>query len=547
MVLPASAADEGQAGRSAWLERIRAILELGREGVLILVPDAKLAQLRPLMRALWAIDEGARIVVEAESLAECVDNELIVLVLRAQDASWLNRNRPLFAQRRLRVVLWGDEEVVGEMRGRAPDFFDWISHVVECPFAVPEFTRRGLELGMEWHPGAVWRGGLELRDVLRHLGIFYIEGPRELDKAVWVHFLSECEAQIVCVSGLRSSDSVALIYAAMIRTGFAGRVILDEPKCATPAWVPVDAQQVEPGALRWLEFGVRVELEREFIELVEELGLAPPSAEIVDLDAWLTDAARKTAVWSELVEEVETGLRGGPLSRFIFERSEALVQRFLTRRARLRRVLVDRPKLKIEGFEVELGHGERFFQWEQDDLVCLIRDLWRASERGGLFERARQISTRAERVLGPRSRELAELSQVIGMAVGLLDRVGAARSWLERAGEDTELAQVSLAGLDLLDGRIAQALKRLEARSSPTDQRERQLLVLALRMSGANERATAKAEEWVAAGQAKAEDFDFGSHPRQWLEHALRQHFEDSLSAILGQPLTTLTAPAPAK
>ena len=53
MVLSASTADEGQAGRPAWLERLAGILELAREGVIVLVPNARPAQLLPLMRALW--------------------------------------------------------------------------------------------------------------------------------------------------------------------------------------------------------------------------------------------------------------------------------------------------------------------------------------------------------------------------------------------------------------------------------------------------------------------------------------------------------------
>lgn len=57
----------------------------------------------------------------------------MVLAPRAEDADFLNINRPVFARRGLKVVLWCDEATTLALARNAVDFFDWISRRHECP------------------------------------------------------------------------------------------------------------------------------------------------------------------------------------------------------------------------------------------------------------------------------------------------------------------------------------------------------------------------------------------------------------------------------
>lgn len=561
MVLPASAADEGQAGRSAWLERLRGILELGREGVLILVPNGQSPQLLPLIRTLWAVDEGARLVVEAESLAECGDNELLVLALRARDASWLNRNRPLFAQRRLRVVLWADEELVGEMRGRAPDFFDWISHVIECPFGVPAFTRRGLAVGSSWHPGMVWRGGLELGDVLSHLGVTYVDGPGEVEYPAWVEFLAACQADFVRVAGLSSSHTLRRIRWARAEARFAGTVILDAPHLDAPGWFPVDAQQqpLAEIAAEQLELGVLLEAEREALSLVSRLDsdqTPPRSSTPEELDQWVTQQARDSPEWTELRREAVTMRRGGPLLRALFageEFRDLVVQIIAASPSRPgRHELALLPGLGVDevrasfpaNLRLELALMEKISQellrgyvlergeelgWDSTTALRVTEvALERARDWHALAE---AIADAAQHQLGPRSLDLARLHRLLAAVIGARHELAAARAWLERACETAGLECDVLAALELHEGQVERGLARLHplCEHETPSLRVRQLLTLALRMHGQSDRAAERIESWVDGGEAKAADFEFGP-PREWLRRMLGDHFEAQLS-----------------
>jgi hypothetical protein len=530
MVLSASAAAEGQAGQTAWLARIQGILELGRDGVLILVPDAKLAALRPLMRALWAVDERARIVIAAEQLTQCSDHELIVLALRLQDATWLNRNRPLFAQRHLRVVLWADEAVVGEMRGRAPDFFDWISHVVECPFAVPEFTRRGLELGARWHPGIVWRGGLDLRAVLEQLGVDYVDGPGEVEYPAWVAFLAGCEADFVRVAEVSEHRSLRRIRWATAETRFAGKILLDSPELDTPGWFPVDARQrplAEFDRDR-VELGVLLEAESEALRLAEEIGLdrAPARTSTMgELDQWMLEAAQRASDWPSLRRAAITMRRGGPVLRALFAgdgfdgRPHALVKATSQLGLPVARAQVVPPEALREYL---LGCGEEL-GWSSPTVARVLSVAFaRAPERHTLAE---AVFLSAQDQLGRQSLDLAKLSRLLAALVGSQDGVAAARPWLERACDIAGLECDLLAALDLLEGRIERGVVRLEplmrADRRPS-LRERQVLILALRMHGQSDRASEFIGRWSDDEDASAADFEFGP-PREWLDDMLQR------------------------
>jgi hypothetical protein len=68
---------------------------------------------------------------------------LVIVVPDARQADWLNMERPLLANRSLRVVLFSDTATSGDLARRAPDFFPWISHRLECPPAPRSRPCRG--------------------------------------------------------------------------------------------------------------------------------------------------------------------------------------------------------------------------------------------------------------------------------------------------------------------------------------------------------------------------------------------------------------------
>lgn len=93
MVLPAPATPEGQAGRPAWLDRLRKLLGFGRRGVLILVPDVAIeldaaiqCELEPA-----ALDLLTRLQTEAigfESIFGMTDTDAFLLAQARRLSDW---------------------------------------------------------------------------------------------------------------------------------------------------------------------------------------------------------------------------------------------------------------------------------------------------------------------------------------------------------------------------------------------------------------------------------------------------------------------------
>lgn len=158
MVLPPSTPDASHVGE--WLRRVERPLRLTRDGVLLLLDEARPSALRPLVRTLIEFDPNLHVHLDARRLAALPDRATALLRLRIEDAEWLNLRRPMFAQRRLRVILWSEPGIAAQVRDIAPDFFDWISHVIECPALVPAHVIAGLRAAPAF-PGIAWRGALD--------------------------------------------------------------------------------------------------------------------------------------------------------------------------------------------------------------------------------------------------------------------------------------------------------------------------------------------------------------------------------------------------
>lgn len=121
---------------------------------------ARPERLGELVRTLLPLAPELEVHTEAQQLAEVRPGSTLVLAPRAEDADWLNINRPLFASRALRVVLFCTREVTVALSRGAVDFLDWVSLRLECPAGPVPFAVAGLRCALAARvPGIVWTGG----------------------------------------------------------------------------------------------------------------------------------------------------------------------------------------------------------------------------------------------------------------------------------------------------------------------------------------------------------------------------------------------------
>jgi len=140
MVLPSSNADHQPSELEApWLRHLQHLLALNLGlGVMILVQTDQDHLLAEVIRALSPSHPNLHVVTEVATLQAVPDDALIILSPNLEAAQWLNLQRPLFAQKRWKVVLWmSPADAIGLARS-APDFFDWISHRIEVPSPVSD-------------------------------------------------------------------------------------------------------------------------------------------------------------------------------------------------------------------------------------------------------------------------------------------------------------------------------------------------------------------------------------------------------------------------
>ncbi|MFY0527711.1 tetratricopeptide repeat protein [Archangium gephyra] len=245
MVLPPSTAhDAPRPGEAAWLEPLKLALGLSRSGLLLLVDHARPELLGELVRALLPEHPELEVHTEVQRMLEVPHGSTLVLVPRAEDADWLNINRPVFAQRELRVVLFCDTETTVALARRAVDFFDWISHRVECPSGTPRFAIAGIRCALAARaPGIVWQGGdLE--------ATFAAARPRgKLHKVSAARPYAEMLAEVtehrrawIAWTDIDSHFRLRRVRWALAETGHRTRTFLVEPAVSSPGWWPVHAR-----------------------------------------------------------------------------------------------------------------------------------------------------------------------------------------------------------------------------------------------------------------------------------------------------------------
>ncbi|MDI3285077.1 tetratricopeptide repeat protein [Polyangium sp. 15x6] len=109
---------------------------------------ARPERLRDLVLALLPTYPDVEVYTDVRAVYEVPEGAVMVLAPRAEDADWLNMQRPVFARRRLKVILWCDAETSVTLVRKAFDFFDWISHRHECPPGVPMHAVFGIRAAL---------------------------------------------------------------------------------------------------------------------------------------------------------------------------------------------------------------------------------------------------------------------------------------------------------------------------------------------------------------------------------------------------------------
>jgi tetratricopeptide (TPR) repeat protein len=161
MVFPPPSPDDAPGPRERpWLVRLSGILGLVRRGIIVLVDRARPERLGELVRALSPAHPDLEVHTDVVRLARAEKGALVILVPDAAQADWMNQERPIFAHRELRVILFSDAETTIALMRRAPDFFSWISHRLECPEGPPLAAVRGIQAALRTRAvGVAWSGG----------------------------------------------------------------------------------------------------------------------------------------------------------------------------------------------------------------------------------------------------------------------------------------------------------------------------------------------------------------------------------------------------
>lgn len=149
---------------SDWIDEIRQAIDLHRRGMLLLVDGAILEKLGALVRGLLPHHPTLEVVTNPTQLPSLPDGSVVVYLPRAEHAFWLNVNRPVFARKSLKVVLFSSRDVTEVLAREAVDFYDWIAQRVDCPDGVAEHAVLGIRQALRCRaPGIIYAYGDDLR------------------------------------------------------------------------------------------------------------------------------------------------------------------------------------------------------------------------------------------------------------------------------------------------------------------------------------------------------------------------------------------------
>ncbi len=207
-------------------------------------------RLGDLVRGLIGEHPELDVISELAPLEDAPEGAVLVLIPRPAYADALNMGRPIFARRKLKVVLWCDHETTVALRDQAPDFYDWISEHDECPPGPVPHAVAGLRAAYETGaPGIVWRGSGDQEDKVRLLSAFeaafpgetltWIDPKRDYEELLSMVKAAE-DAWIACRA--EAASHVRRFRWAMADARRHGRAIVVTDKYPCPEWWPARAR-----------------------------------------------------------------------------------------------------------------------------------------------------------------------------------------------------------------------------------------------------------------------------------------------------------------
>ncbi|AUX22656.1 uncharacterized protein SOCEGT47_031600 [Sorangium cellulosum] len=280
--------------------------------MLVLLDGARPERLGELVRTLLPSHPHLEVHTDAVRLARADQGALVILIPSPDQATWLNLERPLLAHRALRVILFSDPGTTTALARRAPDFFHWISHRLECPLGPPRPAVRGIQRALlSRAAGVAWSGG---------------DFEAALSAALPGRHLRRASAALSyeqMVEAARPSGNAWLAWTdvdgpfrlqrvrwAMAEAGRRGRCVLVDPAVTTPAFVPVHGTLLSvPEARTRLEdagvghagrLAALLELEPEAVEIAA--GLRRMGVNETEIEAAAAEAADPGVVMAEMAE-----------------------------------------------------------------------------------------------------------------------------------------------------------------------------------------------------------------------------------------------------
>lgn len=230
--------------------------------MIVLLDRARPERLGDVVRHVLRERPDAEVLTEAAALGTLPEGSTVILCVRAMDAGWLNQERPVVQARALRLLLFSDEETTLHLSRTAVDFYDWISHRIDCPAGPPAFAVRALRrAACARAPAVAWGGGDLEGSFARALpGRRLARTSAAQPYAELVEALSPRAQPWMAVEGIDGATRQRRVLWAAAEAGRRGRLVLVEPAGET-SWpglrgAHARALAVEEGAARLRAAGI---------------------------------------------------------------------------------------------------------------------------------------------------------------------------------------------------------------------------------------------------------------------------------------------------
>lgn len=181
-------------------------------------------------------------ITDVQSLDGLAEGSAIVLAPRPEDADWLNQRRQLFAERKLKVVLWCDEATTIALARSAPDLYDWIGHRQTCSPGPAPFAVTGMRAAFQMEWPVSWSGTPTTEAVLEVVRAA-LPGERTLDDVSgaleYTELLSRMRARVLLLVDIGSERQLRRARWAHAEARRGGRLILVVRELDCPGFWPV--------------------------------------------------------------------------------------------------------------------------------------------------------------------------------------------------------------------------------------------------------------------------------------------------------------------